>query len=35
MQIDDRRPRPGPLPTNLLAISDKITAWRIEVVGHD
>ncbi|MDQ0331783.1 hypothetical protein QFZ88_004110 [Mesorhizobium sp. YL-MeA3-2017] len=35
MQIDDQRPRSGPLPGKPLATSDKITAWRIVVVGHD
>ena len=35
MHFDNLRPRSGPLPTDLLAISDKISDWRIEVVGHD
>lgn len=33
MHFDNLRPRSGPLPAT--AISDKISDWRIEVVGHD
>ena len=35
MHFDNQRPRPGPLPTNPLVTPDKISDWRIEVVGHD